>query len=438
MATDDAETIRLRAETCQLIVANCIAGRTSLNSLVDDLRTQAGLSPEEARTYIEQVEQHFAARQSNPDQRRQDDEGEGRAATPLGLSEEAATEYRERRQRDSEAARRRADELRQKALDDAAWGILKAKMASIQHPTRPDSAMSAQDIATLFGITKPSSSAELPQSVLDAAPHLAKLLETSGDAHIDKTWELRNLYASESVTKTMLNLMQKRHLEEPIPRSIWREIILDGYVDFEKLYASMDPGYNHQDDPKEFAGEFALIRKDHSSARKSLLYEAEWIRVFGAWEAGLLEVYPHRASELRGYRKIVTEVFRAVPNKPIIAVRFDVDVRERYSKNPFHLDDRNRINLPLVAQLFQSSEPVKRAATSSSSPSKRAAVVCQNWNANRCTDPCSGGRKHGFCSQCGGKHRAIDHEPCAASFEAGRRKGNVDGNRAGGSGPGRA
>ena len=78
--------------------------------------------------------------------------------------------------------------------------------------------MSAQDITALFGITKPLSSAELPQSVLDAAPHLAKLLKTSGDAHIDKTWELQNLYTLESVTKIMLNLMQKCHLEEPIPR----------------------------------------------------------------------------------------------------------------------------------------------------------------------------------------------------------------------------
>ena len=93
MATYNAKTIQVHAETCQRIVANCIAGRTSLNSLIDDLRTQAGLSPEEARTYIEQVEQHFAAQQSDLNQRRQDDEGEGRAANPPGLSEEAASEY---------------------------------------------------------------------------------------------------------------------------------------------------------------------------------------------------------------------------------------------------------------------------------------------------------------------------------------------------------
>ena len=133
---DDAETIRVHSETCQHIVVNCIAGCTSLNSLVNNLRTQAGLSPEKACIYIEQVKQHFATEQSNPDQWHQDDEVEGHAATP-GLSEEASTEYRERCQHDTCC---HADELWQKALDNAAWGILKAKVARIQHPTLPDSA----------------------------------------------------------------------------------------------------------------------------------------------------------------------------------------------------------------------------------------------------------------------------------------------------------
>ena len=434
---NDAETVRLRAETCQRIVADCIAGRSSLNTLIDDLRTQAGVTPEEASTYIEQVQQHFAAQRAERNRDHAEDESERRAATPPGLSDEATTEFRERREVEEQAARHRAEETRRKALDDAAWAVLKSKIASIQHPVGQDASVSPEDLAAIFGIAKPSSSVELPQAVLDAAPHLAKLLETSGDSHIDKTWELRSLYGSESVTKAMVNLMQKRHIDEPIPRSIWREIILDSYVDFEKLYASMHPGYNHQDEPKDFAGEFALIRKDHSTAKKPLVHEAEWIRVFGAWEVGVLEVYPHRALELQGYRRIVTEVFRTVPHRPIVAIRFDADVRERYSKNPFHMDDRNRINLPLVAQLFQTSEPVKRTATSSSGSSKRAAVICQNWNANRCTDPCSGGRRHGFCSQCGGKHRAIDHNPCAASFETSRRKGNVEGSRTSGISTGR-
>jgi hypothetical protein len=239
---------------------------------------------------------------------------------------EAAAELREHCKVEEEAAHHRAEETRKKALDDAAWALLTSIIASIQQPAGRDAPMSPDDLAAILSITKPSTSTELPQAVLNAAPHLAKLLEASGDSHIDKTWELRSLYGSESVTKAMVNLMQKRHIDEPIPRSIWHEIVLDSYVDFEKLYASMHPGYNHQDEPKDFAREFTLIRKDHSTAKKPLVHKAEWIRVFGAWEVGVLEVYPHRASELQGYRRIVTEVFRTVPHRPIVAIRFDADV----------------------------------------------------------------------------------------------------------------
>jgi hypothetical protein len=42
--------------------------------------------------------------------------------------------------------------------------------------------------------------------------------------------------------------MQHQHLEVPIPRSIWKEIVLDRYVNFERLHASV--GFDHNDTPK--------------------------------------------------------------------------------------------------------------------------------------------------------------------------------------------
>jgi hypothetical protein len=73
---NDAETVRIRAETCQHIVTDCIVGRSSLNTLVEDLRTQAGVTPEEASTYIEQVQQHFAAQQAERNRDHGEDESE--------------------------------------------------------------------------------------------------------------------------------------------------------------------------------------------------------------------------------------------------------------------------------------------------------------------------------------------------------------------------
>ena len=107
---NDAETVRLRAETCQRIVANCIAGRSSLDTLIDDLRTQAGVTPEEANTYIEQVQQHFAAQRAERIRDHGEDESEQRVATPPGLLEEAAAELREHRKAEEEVTRHRAEE----------------------------------------------------------------------------------------------------------------------------------------------------------------------------------------------------------------------------------------------------------------------------------------------------------------------------------------
>ena len=45
------------------------------------------------------------------------------------------------------------------------------------------------------------------------------------------------------------------------------------YVNFEKLYATMDQTYNHQDDSKDFVGGFALVWKDVVSSKKMVRTE---------------------------------------------------------------------------------------------------------------------------------------------------------------------
>jgi len=104
--------------------------------------------------------------------------------------------------------------------------------------------------------------------------------------HLDETWKLRQLFTAEKVD-AIVDLMQQQQLDEPIPRSIWRDIIQDRFVNFEKLYASMDLGYDHQDELKDFLGGYAIVKKDQASAKRSVQTEAEWIRVFGAWMAGV-------------------------------------------------------------------------------------------------------------------------------------------------------
>ncbi|KAF8868113.1 hypothetical protein CPB84DRAFT_1819515 [Gymnopilus junonius] len=160
--------------------------------------------------------------------------------------------------------------------------------------------------------------------------------------------------------------MQTRQLVDPLPRSVWKLIIQDLYVDFEKVYASTDWEYCHCDDLKEFAGRFSL---------KPVKSEGEWIRVFKAWRAGVKCLYPHREMELEA---------------------------------PFHLDDCNHLHLPLLSQMFCSSHK-HDSVDQGESTSKCSMVLCQNWNAGICLDPCC---KHGVCCECGKQHQARDHEVC--------------------------
>lgn len=231
-------------------------------------------------------------------------------------------------------------------------------------------------------------------------------------------------------------MVQRQQLDEPMPRSVWKDIILDWFVNFEKLFAAMEPGYDYQDMPKDFFGELALVKKEHAGAKKAVVSESDWGRVFGVWAAGVESIYPHRKGELQNYRKIIVEVFRTVLFHPGAAICFNADVRAWYVKEPFHMDDRSCLQVPMVAQLVNvSSFSTKRPLTASgtSYPSaKRANDPCINWNWARCETPCAFWRKHGKCSECGGRHQAKDVTARFASLQASEGKGRGDGSNEGG------
>jgi hypothetical protein len=192
---------------------------------------------------------------------------------------------------------------------------------------------------------------------------------------------------------------QLAETSDPIPRSIWCQITLDQFVDFEKLFASMDKGYEHLDDIKDFGAGFALVKKEQSHKKRPIRDESEWLRVFSAWRSAVGHLFPHRIQELQKYLEIVTDVFRAAPGEPHRAIQFDLEARDRYSRRPFRMDDRG----------------TKRSNhTSSMTPTKRADTPCCKWSFGTCTtDPCPNKQKHGTCSVCGEPHRAKDNPACA-------------------------
>ncbi|KII82651.1 hypothetical protein PLICRDRAFT_70226, partial [Plicaturopsis crispa FD-325 SS-3] len=97
----------------------------------------------------------------------------------------------------------------------------------------------------------------------------------------------------------------------------------------------------------DLAPHYALVKKDQATARKPLLSEADWFRVFSAWQLAVEGVYPHRSAELAGYQWIVISLFRQLPHDPHVAIAFRPRRPcEIYEKPPFSLDDRNQFTVP--------------------------------------------------------------------------------------------
>ncbi|KAJ7900795.1 hypothetical protein B0H13DRAFT_2664095, partial [Mycena leptocephala] len=392
----DAEAVRIRAEACQKLVEQRVNGEITNNDFLQRIR-ETGATTAEAQDYIEQAGSRITAKNDPPPRSPAHSQPGSRAPTPDGLTSEQAAKYRADRaallaqnaERDREHARKAAEE----AAADVDWGVLRAKINTLlpQQTASRGQPLSADDLERILGIqlSQPASTTSLSPALLSAAPHMAQFLAgIQADPHIEETCKLRRAFGTDKSLDPIIDVMQLQTMVDPLPRTIWRLIIQDHFVDFEKLYAALGTGYDHQDEPKDFAGGFALVKKEHSSAKRAIKTEADWTRVFAAWRTAVCFLYPHRAVELSGYLRVVTDLFRAVPHDPMVAIRFDAEARDKYAKSPYHMDNRNEHNLTLLAQMFRSpassgtSSAGKRPAPGGqkAGSSKRAGTVCENWN----------------------------------------------------------
>lgn len=336
-------------------------------------------------------------------------------------------EFRKAREERLAAAAKEREAIRAKAVEDAAWANLQAKLRMLKADgaSAKPSLDSASLLASLLGLdaTLAPKSASISSTILSQAPHIAALVSSGiSDPHIAETFRLRQLFAMEKSFDNLIAILQALLLKEPIACPFWRLIIQDHYVDFAKLFASMDRGYDHNEDAKEFFVGFAIIKKDISSAKRLVTSEADWYRIFDAWAKGVVSLYLHRETELASYREMVVELFRAVPHDPGIAIHFDEDIRSRYAKRPFKMDLKSEVQIPLLSQVFRpeiTHRSAKRPSSATLPNPKHASVPCENWNLGYCSvEPCANRRRHGICSECGANHRAKDNTECTILLQA--------------------
>jgi hypothetical protein len=285
-----------------------------------------------------------------------------------------------------------------------------------------------QPMVSLLGQASPSTkpSLEIPNSLLEAAPHLALLTASVPmPSYVQKTWNLRLQFSQDTNVDVVVSLLSAQAFSDPLPQSLLRLIIKDKYVDFDKIHAALN-GFNFfHDESKDFGSEFKLVRKEHSIRSLPVTSESQWLRVFEAWLAPLLKIYPHRQDELSFYKAHIQELFRVTPNDALLGIRVDKEARQKAANTPFDLGASENLRLITLKEMLTTSK--KRPAPSSSSgftgqsSSKRMDTPCLLWNDDKCSDPCPNNRKHGICSECGEAHRACENTSCITKFRGRRR-----------------
>ena len=186
-------------------------------------------------------------------------------------------------------------------------------------------------------------------------------------------------------------------MREPLANSIWKLVILDKFVDFKKLFVTLDPNYNPNDEAKELNDKFTLLEKHSISSKRSVLTEVEWMCLYDVWVEAVLHFYPHRRVELSSYCDLIINMFHAT-SSPFPAIKYDKDSWERYSQQPYHLDSsKDIISFPLLSQLLShivatppsSSGGKRKGSGSQEGLRKWLETVCQNWNLGSCRE-CQG------------------------------------------------
>jgi hypothetical protein len=148
-------------------------------------------------------------------------------------------------------------------MEKTAVDLLWAKVRAVRCEDGED----LDNLGSILGVHKLHSDG-IPDSVLSAVPQLTSLSAAIGDNHLQETFCLRCIFSSEKALDPTIDVMQQQQLDVTIPRSLWKDIIQDHFVNSEKLFASMDVGYGHSEVPKDFHGRFILVKKDQLVAKR--------------------------------------------------------------------------------------------------------------------------------------------------------------------------
>ncbi|KAJ8072826.1 hypothetical protein PM082_016385 [Marasmius tenuissimus] len=226
------------------------------------------------------------------------------------------------------------NEASRKAFEEAEW----AKCLQTFNDASSSVPSSSEVDIFLSTVLPRTSLFSLPPGLAGDHGDLEKLINP--DPHIGQTLAItRHFVQDKSELELMLLRACSFQLVDPVPHSIWKEVILDRYVNFDKLNHTLQPGYNQSDEPKLELGDLVISDKSRISSKKPVTTVSDWGRVFGAGAEAVTIIYPHRKTELRAYHFLMSTFFRNHPGNPLVGIRLDDRIQESYLRCPFRLDD---------------------------------------------------------------------------------------------------
>ncbi|KAG7440482.1 uncharacterized protein BT62DRAFT_924026 [Guyanagaster necrorhizus] len=274
----NVESVTALAKHCEDLVEECVRGTINILDFADRLH-QLGISSEAAGDYIRLLQEwikqaglwSLIIASSNIQDGDNKDIGvtDHREATPSDLSQAEIEEFQQKQVKKSKAAAKQCQKARSQVVEEAAWVMLCSKLQFI-HQTFSMNDLQSSIATVLAGIlrlgdTVSPKTASISLMILAQAPHLTSIIAT-------------------------------------------------------------DQGYDYNEKAKELMAGYAIIRKDVSSAKKSLRSESDWCRVYDAWARGVQVLYPHHEAELKVYWKYVVKVFWAAPHDSTVAIHIDEEV----------------------------------------------------------------------------------------------------------------
>ena len=205
--TDPLEAVRVRSNELQGIVDDAFEGNLSAEEVTERLRA-AKATPGEINGVFEQIQQRL-------------DEDFEEIDPPLNPAEPARETTTDNRTAGGDTERDRAvNEEQERAAEEAFWASVVLRASSLRgkdtRPKKVDHDLETS-LGAILGSLAPASSTTVSDSLLKSVPGLSNLSASSGSAHLDKTFQRRKEFAAEKSLDPLVDLLQRKQLDEPIP-----------------------------------------------------------------------------------------------------------------------------------------------------------------------------------------------------------------------------